>query len=72
MSECSIDPKDVFISLFAIFFGANQLGTATAMGPDIGKATVAATKIFKILEQPSEINAMKMDKDISKKRMSPA
>lgn len=71
-SSCTVNPKDVFVALFAIFFGANQLGTATAMGPDIGKANAAATKIFKILEQPSEINALKMDKDSSKKRLNPA
>lgn len=56
----------MFIALFAIFFGANQAGTAAAMGPDIGKAQIAATRIFKIIEQPSEINAIEMDKDSSK------
>lgn len=50
VQECSIDPKDVFIALFAIFFGANHAGMAMSMGPDIGKAQLAATKIFKIIE----------------------
>lgn len=49
-SECSVDPKEIFIALFAIFFGANQAGMAMSMGPDIGKAQAAATKIFKIIE----------------------
>lgn len=53
ISECDIDPGNVFIALFAIFFGANQMGTAAAMGPDFGKASIAATKIFNILEAPS-------------------
>ena len=66
----TVNPKDVFISLFAIFFGANQFGMAMAMGPDIGKAQVAATKIFKIIEHPSEINAMEMDKDSTKKKLN--
>jgi len=28
----------VFIAIFAIFFGAQQAGTAASQGPDIGKA----------------------------------
>lgn len=36
--ECSVEPKEIFIALFAIFFGANQAGMAMSMGPDIGKA----------------------------------
>lgn len=50
VQECTINPKDVFIALFAIFFGANHAGMAMSMGPDIGKAQLAATKIFKIIE----------------------
>lgn len=69
--ECTIDSKDVFIALFAIFFGANQAGTAAAMGPDMGKAQIAATRIFKIIEQPSEINAIEMDKYSNKKVLDP-
>lgn len=69
--ECSIDSQNVFIALFAIFFGANQAGTAAAMGPDMGKAQISATKIFKIIEQPSEINAIKMDEDVSKVKLDP-
>ena len=68
--ECTINPKDVFIALFAIFFGANHAGMAMSMGPDIGKAQLAATKIFKIIEQPSKINALEMDKNKSLKKLS--
>lgn len=68
-AKCSIEPKDVFIALFAIFFGASQAGTAMSMGPDMAKANSAATKIFKIIETPSDINAMEIDKDSTKKRI---
>jgi len=47
---CSVNPEDVFIALFAIFFGASHAGTALSMGPDIAKANIAATKVFKIIE----------------------
>ena len=40
-----------------------------SMGPDMGKAQLAATKIFKIIEQPSKINAIAMDKDSSLKKL---
>jgi len=42
------------------------------MGPDIAKAGIAATKVFKIIEQPSEIDAMSLNKDSSKKRITVA
>jgi ABC-type multidrug transport system fused ATPase/permease subunit len=53
--------KDVFIAMFAIMFGAQQMGTAFAMGPDAGKAELAAQKVFRIIEKPSTINAIEMD-----------
>ena len=57
----TLDPSDVFIALFAIMFGASQAGTAASMGPEMGKATSAATNIFRIIEHPSEINAIAID-----------
>jgi len=72
VTECSIKPENVFIALFAIFFGASHVGTAMSMGPDIAKAGIAATKVFKIIEQPSEIDAMSLNKDSSKKRITVA
>lgn len=68
---CSVNPKDVFTALFAIFFGANHAGLAMSLGPDIGKAQQAAQKIFKIIEHPSQINAIEMDKDQTKRRLRP-
>jgi len=50
---CDPNPRDVFIALFAIFFGASQAGTAMSLGPDLAKTATAATKIFKIIEEPS-------------------
>jgi len=71
-SNCTIKPENVFIALFAIFFGASHVGTALSMGPDIAKANIAATKIFKIIEQPSEIDALSLNKDSTKKRITVA
>jgi len=62
----NLNPEEVFIAIFAIFFGASQAGTAMSMGPDIGKAQVAATKIFRIIETPSTINAVEMDTETTK------
>ena len=49
----TINAEDVFIALFAIFFGANAAGNASSFGPDVAKAETAAKKIFKIIEEPS-------------------
>ena len=57
----TLDPSDVFAALFAIMFGASQAGTAASMGPEMGKATSAAGNIFRIIEHPSEINAIQID-----------
>ena len=59
---CSIDPSDVFLALFAIMFGASHAGTAQAFGPDVAKAASAADRIFAIIDYPSEINAMEIEK----------
>jgi hypothetical protein len=59
--ELGIDPANVFIAMFAIMFGATHMGTASAMGPDIGKAGGAAKRVFKIMESPSQIDAVTID-----------
>ena len=33
-----VDPTDVFIAIFALFFACQQAGMAAAFGPDIGNA----------------------------------
>jgi hypothetical protein len=40
-NNAGINAADVFMALFVIMFGASNAGTAAAMGPDMGKATVA-------------------------------
>ena len=61
--EMKINPGNVFAALFAIMFGASHMGSASAMGPDAGKASAAATRIFKISDYPSQIDAMDIDKN---------
>jgi hypothetical protein len=56
-----IDPRDVFVALFAIMFGASHAGSASAMGPDIGKAGGAAKRVFGIMDYPSSIDAVAID-----------
>ena len=56
-----INPEDIFMAMFAIFFGASQAGTAMSLGPDIGKATIAAANIYRIIQHPSKINAVEMN-----------
>jgi len=65
-----LNPGDVFIALFAIMFGASHAGTASSMGPDMGKATAAANRIFKIKEYPSKIDAIEIDEKNEKKRIN--
>lgn len=46
-----------------MMFGAMAAGQAQQFGPDMGKAKSAATKIFGIMDQPSEINAYAQEND---------
>ena len=59
--KATINAEDVFIALFAILFGASAAGNAQSFGPDMEKAEAAAKKIFKVIEEPSTINAVEMD-----------
>ena len=54
----TLNPKDVFTAIFGIMFGAFNAGNAAAFAPDMGKAKAAATRVFKIMDYPSKINAM--------------
>lgn len=51
-------PINIFISIFAMNFGALAAGQANQFGPDMSKAKIAAKKIFGIIEKPTEITAM--------------
>lgn len=44
--------------MFVFIFGAFTAANASAMGPDIGKATKAATKIFQIIQRPTKVDAL--------------
>lgn len=63
MDPENIQVEDVMIALFAIMFGASTAGTASAFGPDIGKANAAAKRIFGIVEHVSPINAVQQDEN---------
>lgn len=45
----------VFMAIFCMMFGAQQSGQAQSFGPDLGKAKIAANKIFGIVDLPTEI-----------------
>jgi ATP-binding cassette, subfamily B (MDR/TAP), member 1 len=64
-----VNPVDVFTALFAIMFGASHMGSASAFGPDMGKAMAAAKRIFKIKEYPSQIDAIQINEDSEKIRL---
>ena len=46
-------------ALFGIMMGGAQAGNAAAFGPDIGKATIAAKRVFSMIDYPSSIDARK-------------
>lgn len=56
---------DMFLAMFAVMFGGFSAAQASSMGPDLAKGIDAAEKIFKIVETPSEINAI--EEDLTKK-----
>jgi ATP-binding cassette subfamily B (MDR/TAP) protein 1 len=64
-----INPENVFIALFAMMFGASHAGTAAAFGPDMGKALAACERVFRMKDAPSSINAVEMNKDVTKVRL---
>jgi ABC-type transport system involved in Fe-S cluster assembly fused permease/ATPase subunit len=45
----------VFMAIFCMMFGAQAAGQASSFGPDVGKAKIAAQKIFTIIDTPSQI-----------------
>ena len=52
---------EMFICIFAMNFGAMASGQANQFGPDVGKATTAAKKIFAIFDRPTQITAMHVE-----------
>jgi len=47
------NPMDQMTAIFCIFYGAAAAGNAQQFGPDIGKAKVAGTKIFNVIDTPT-------------------
>jgi len=62
LKEYEEDPEYMFICIFAMNFGAMASGQANQFGPDVGKANIAARKIFSIFERPTQITAMHAQK----------
>lgn len=46
-----------------MMFSGNQIGTSLGNGPDFGAADIAAKRVFDITDEPSPIDAVKMDED---------
>lgn len=61
VKDDSLDGEKVFISIFAMIFGAFGAGQAASYGPDANKGNAAAAKIFTITDTPSTINAVDED-----------
>ena len=51
-----VNPEHVFIALLAMMFAASQAGMAAAMGPDMGKASAASERIWRLCDTPSSIS----------------
>jgi ATP-binding cassette subfamily B (MDR/TAP) protein 1 len=64
-----LQPEDVFIAIFSMMFGAQQAGNSQLYGPDIGKASSAAKKIFRLVDEPSQIDAVKINGEKDKVRI---
>mmetsp|Transcript_13835 Transcript_13835/g.23609 ORF Transcript_13835/g.23609 Transcript_13835/m.23609 type:complete len:1415 (+) Transcript_13835:1379-5623(+) len=54
-SEC--DFLGVMQAISALLFAAMQLGMISAVMPNVSKAKIAATRIFRLIDRKSEINA---------------
>lgn len=59
-----INPQNIFIAQFTILFGAFSAGQASQFGPDAVKAKAAGVKIFSIMEEPTDINAVDDDENL--------
>jgi len=48
----------MFIGMFVFIFGAFTAAQGASMGPDVKKATKAASKIFSIIRRPSTVDPL--------------
>ena len=56
MIYSNINGMDLFIAIFAIFYGAAASGQANQFGPDVGKSVTAGERVFKALDLPTQID----------------
>ena len=49
----NINGMDLFIAIFAIFYGAAASGQANQFGPDVGKSVIAGERVFSALDLPT-------------------
>lgn len=52
--------------MYTIIYGGFTAGQANQWGPDISKGTKAALKVFKVIDKPSEIDAMDVEESAVK------
>lgn len=52
-----LDPADVYVAVYCIFLGALGTGSAFSQVPDVGKARQAASEIFDIMDETSQIDS---------------
>ena len=53
----------MFLAMFTILYGGFAAANASSYSPDVGKATKAASRIFQIVDRPTEIDAIDVDED---------
>jgi len=73
IEEGSINGGVAMTAIMCVLYGAFQAAGAQNMGPDVSKAKQATLDIFKVIETPSEINALADEKSkdsIEEKRNS--
>lgn len=58
IDDPTVTPDKFIVAVFAIIFGAFGAGQAASFGPDASKAVKAADKIFKVIDYPTQVNAI--------------
>jgi len=60
-------PDRMFLAMFTILYGGFAAANASQWGPDAGKGIKAAARIFTIMDKPSEIDAIEVDEEKTRK-----
>lgn len=61
MADNSCDFLSIMVALTALLFGAMNLGQVAALMPDAADASMAASKIFTLIERQSAIDPLSAD-----------